>query len=243
MAENCLGYIKFSSRKWLEKLAYGELSFSCSAKFISDYQCSGDETRGDKLEAVFAHVDKKDKRIEESVNRLGRDLEIIDDNDRIYLRRRSSCLVPIYCLFGITDELVDAEEIDSHNVKFTFDFPEEMYKGFSDNEANCSLFIQAKSFEREFEVTTHMLGIQAKKQFVKYLDKENELFFIEPTDEREELFIKSTSYSNQNEYRITLPSIRLQNAFERMPIHLCDINYSDRYIFPYRVSIKFWGKR
>lgn len=94
----CFGYLKFGKRIWVERFAYGELSFSCAGKYISDYQCTGDEARGDRLEAVFAHVPKSDPRVEQCKSRFESDLEIINDGNDVFLRRRSSSLIPVFCL-------------------------------------------------------------------------------------------------------------------------------------------------
>lgn len=243
MGSIVFGYIKFTSEEWAQKTKEGEISFSCSGKFIADEQTTGDTSRGDRLEAVFAHIKKSDERIAKYKEILGTDLEVIEDNEYVYLRRRSSCLVPIYCIFGIYEELVEVKPIDEKSIRFSFDFPEKMYEGFSDESNYTCAFLQAKSFEDEIKSTFESLNIKYICKPVQYRQEEDE-FFIEPTENREELFSKRSIYDGQNEYRIILPDIKLKCICERKNITLNPCNINDKHVLSGgRYGLTFTGKR
>lgn len=230
------GYIRFSERKWLERFVYGEISFSCPGKFIIDAICTADQTRGDYMEAVFARLKSQDRRIEECKQTLGNDLEIIyDKDDYVFLRRRSSCLVPIFCFFAVTADNFKKEENEG-KIKLSFEFPMEMYKGFCDNDQYCSAFVQAKPFDGALKSTFKSLGITYKEQAVDYTEKGKNEFFIEPDKSRQELFYKHPKYVNQHEVRIILPYEKMNSAFQRKEFQL-RIMPEDIYIFPSRVKM------
>lgn len=239
---NIYGYIKFTGEKWANNLADGIVSFSCAGKYIADEQSTGDTSKGDRLEAVFAHLKKGDERIAICKKRFGIDLEIIEDNEYVYLRRRSSCLVPIFCIFGITDSLIKSKELDEHNVRFNFDFPEDMYSGFIKSNYSCA-FLQPQSFELEIDATMNDLAIRYYMKPVVYEIVDGE-FYIEPTDNREELFFKRSIYSNQHEFRIILPDERLSSICKRKNITLNPCNKKDKYVLMNsRYGLSFIGKR
>lgn len=240
---NACGYLRFSEEKLLEKFRDGELSFSCAGKFISDEMCTGDKARGDRLEAVFARVRENDKRIEECKKSLGQDLEVIHDTDGyVFLRRRSSCLVPIFCMFCITENDFKKVSEDEHNVKIQFCFPEKMYRGFSDNGAYCSVFAQAKSFDEAVKKCFEGNGIEYKQKNVNYSEKRKKEFFIIPDDSRSELFYKSPNYDEQNEVRIILPYEKMKSICERKNFQL-SIPNGEIILFPERVGMTIVGRK
>jgi len=243
MDTNIFGYIKFTGETWANNLANGEVSFSCAGKYISDEQTTGDTSRGDRLEAVFAHLKKDDNRIAICEKRFGTDLEVIEDNEYVYLRRRSSCLVPIFCIFGITDSLFKTEVLNEHEVKFSLDFPEDMYGGFTDKSNYSCAFLQAQSFESEIKTTFNSLSIKYNMKPAVYGIVDGD-FYIEPTEAREELFLKRSIYSNQHEYRIILPEERFSSICERKNIMLNPCNKNDKFALTGdRYGLSFIGKR
>lgn len=125
---------------------------------------------------------------------------------------------------------------------FSFNYPKEMYKGFSDGDYSA-VFVQAKPFEEECKNVFKMLGINASRGYVEYIDKEKEYFYCKPTETRNELFLKSTSYKNQNEYRIILPDILLENSTKRFNIQLVGINPEDRLVSDEPILMRFRGKK
>lgn len=233
------GYIKFGEEKWLKRLFYGELSFSCAANFISYAQCTGDKKRGDPYEAIFARLWKNDTRIEEYKYKLEKDLEIIEDGNHVLLRRRSACLVPIFCIFGIPDssEYFEKKEEDDNIVKLKFKFSEEMYQGFSDNSENASVFFQAAPFDKAIEETFNSLTIPKINRLVNYTYRANNEFVIEPNDNYDELFYKRDRYKVQNEYRIILPKIKFTSPCERRSVCVPNIDMTDKYLFHQRVAM------
>ena len=66
---------------------------------------------------------------------------------------------------------------------------------------------------------------------VNYELLQNEIFFIPPTPEHNELFYKSPKFKYQHEGRICLKSITFSHIFERKPLKIFPLNPED-----YRIS-------
>ena len=188
---------------------------------------------------------KNDERIEIYKRTLGDDLEIIDDEGCVYLRRKSSCLVPVLCLYGIKEENFTDKEIDEHTIDFEFDFPEDMYKHFSVDQKSSVLFIQPAPFEKAIQTALSKHSIKYDIRFVKYIDKKKSVFFINPTDSRDELFYKTISdiYNQQQEVRIVLMSESVKNESKRKNIALGKMGDKDINLLDVRVKMRVRGKR
>lgn len=227
---NVLMFFKFGESRWINEIIKGNISFSCIGAFIAQARMYGNEIQGDLYEGVFARLNKDDKRIELMKNQLKGDLEIINDGEYIMLRRHSSKLVPIFCLYGITgkDLLVDNKNMlekhpkGSNQLKHYFD--ESIYTGFSNyNIRNVlgntrrlsTLYIQPEPFL--YNVRHSILDERTKFKIskVNYDLFKNETFFIEPKETYQELFYKFPKYNNQYEIRTCLYSKKFSNCFER----------------------------
>lgn len=245
MEQTIYGYIRFDNEEQLKKITDGKLTFSCAKNWIDEENMGGSTFRGDSLEAVFARVRKNDERIKKCKDDFGEDLEIIDDGEFVYLRRKSSELVPILCLYGIKEENFTAKEIDEHTVDFEFEFPDDMYKHFSGDQKSSALFIQANPFKKAIQDVLSKRGIKYHMKFVKYIDKKNDEFYIEPTDSRCELFYKTRgdTYDWQQEVRIILSSILMNSESKREEIAFEKMNDKDIVPFDVRVKMHVIGKR
>lgn len=172
-------------------------------------------------------------------------MEIIDDREFVYLRRKSSKLVPILCLYGIKEENFTAKELDEHTVDFEFEFPENMYKHFSGDQKSSALFIQAAPFEKAIQNALSKRAIKYQMKLVKYIDKKNDEFYIEPTDSRCELFYKTrgNTYDWQQEVRIILPSMLTNSESKREEIAFGKMSDNDIALLDVRVKLHIRGKR
>lgn len=243
MAINAYGYIRFGEKKWLEKNKYGEISFSCPGKFVNDEMTTGNQSRGDSMEAIFARLPESDRRIEKYKEKLGTDLDILPDKEGyVFLRRKSSLLTPIFCMFCITDKDFELVSQTAEYVKLQFTFPEEMYKGFSDNEKNCSIFTQASDFDNSIKEFFNRKKIKYRMQMVDYCEKDKKEFFIEPDDSRNELFYKRGIYKGQNEARIILPQLKMKSACERKTYNL-GINPNSMHLFNTPTKMVLEGRK
>lgn len=215
-----LFHLRFSDKMcYLEQIRDGVLSFSCPGRYIKEARESGDDKQGDLFEAVFARLRKSNKKILEMRELLGDDLEEIDDGDCIYLRRKSAYLIPTFCTYGYTVGKVyrDGNHYDAgrHNICFSPDL--RMYDGFSKRGDNPYIYlamIKKDTYFKNIDAACIRESTKVVGASVQYIDMANE-FFINPTENYPEIFIKSDSYAYQEEYRLSLPEKKFASVDER----------------------------
>lgn len=209
---------KFGETKWMQELKKGKISFSCPGKYIQIAEETGNSEQGDLYEGIFARLKKGDLRIKECRIKLGDDLEEIYVNDFVFLRRKSTYLIPTFCFYAVKEvDLV--ENVDKAGwQKVRYDFDERMYSGFFNSglalDNFSTLAIQPRPFFEYIE-KKEQFDFRIIKRPINYTEFKKEEFFIEPTDERDELFYKFPKYSYQKEARIILPDIKMLNLEDR----------------------------
>lgn len=225
--DNAVLLFKFGERRWMDRLAAGEISFSCPGNFVYQAKRTGNNVQGDLYDGIFARLEPNDPRIARMETELGRDLEQINDGGYVILRRRSAKLKPIFCMYSYTagDILSDGAISSSgfHNVRHDFD--EKMYSGFSDSLALknvisdshrfTQLTFQPKPFIDRFKISAILNGMKYVMKHVNYELFGQETFFIEPTDQYDELFYKFPKYKYQLEARICLIEMKFDCIFDR----------------------------
>lgn len=223
---------RFGEKRWIEKIADGNLSFSCAGAFINQAKKTGNIVQGDEYEGIFARLYPDDSRIDNMKKRLGNDLEEINQNGYVLLRRKSAKLKPIYCFYGYTarDVLEDAniEQLGENVIRHEFD--ERMFGGFSNSEDVKNVLsedrrftmisLQPKPFVDRVRFFMAHNGYGFKMGKVNYELLSDDTFFIEPTSEYNELFYKSPEYSYQYEARICMKDMRFHNIFERFDLDI-----------------------
>jgi len=230
---NAVCLFRFTEKQWADRFIDGEISFSCPGKFIYQNKITGNEEQGDKLEAVFAKLKKDDERIQIAKETLGRDLEIIVDDETegeyVYLRRRSAKLKPIFCIYACTagdlleDNIANIEKTGWQLLPHTFD--DKMYGGFSQtyqfnnvmNEKKrfTQLLIDAKAFIDRIRYGLFFESKAYKMEKLNYDEFKKETFYIEPTNEYLELFYKRPEYRYQHEARIVLIADKFNTINDR----------------------------
>lgn len=55
---------RFGEKRWIEKIADGNLSFSCAGAFINQAKKTGNTVQGDEYEGIFARLYPDDSRID-----------------------------------------------------------------------------------------------------------------------------------------------------------------------------------
>lgn len=241
---------KFGEQRWISKVAQGELSFAAPGSFIRQAELTENKIQGDALEAVFAHIPNNDSRLKEMQDLLGNQLEIINDGDFVFLRRRHAKYIPTFCFYSYTagDALRDGNHIHTGFQKLHFEFDERMYYGFSceelKNVVNLNrrfslMFIQPQEFVNRIKIALGAQSLSYKMDRVKYIDMHKE-FFVEPTDTYDELFYKSDVYSYQCEGRICLHNIPFSNIYERYPLKICKFNVGkDCHIVDMKIHVEY----
>lgn len=226
----------------IQRLYGGEVSFSCAKAYIFQAKHGGNDEQGDSDEAVFARLKKGDPRIEEMKLRLEKDLEIIDDGLHVKLRRKSSCYIPIFCCYSLlySDFASQVKQVGDNLVRI--DIPDKIYNGFL-GEANCKnvfsndhrtmgVFFQPRPFFEHIEAALTASGHPFRRDAIDYEIEAAEEFFIEPTDQRKELFCKRPKYQYQHEERIILHRERLDAFFDRLNISIVPLADDDRHLMP-----------
>ncbi len=235
----------------MDKLVQGELSFSCSGNFIYQAKISGNDIQGDQLECVFARLHKEDKKILEMKSLLKKDLEVIDDNDYVLLRRKSAKFKPIYCFYGYTakDALIDGQITCAGHTTIQHNIDNRMYCGFSDNIKMknvisdpfrfTQVILQPKPFIERVKKAMNKNGFRYTMRRVNYELLKDETFFIEPNENYDELFYKFPKYEYQYEARICIKDIKFTNIFERYNLEISDIPESDYWMMHEELYLKF----
>lgn len=234
--DNAIMLYKFNESRWINKILNGELSFSCAGAYIHQAKQTHNYIQGDEFEGVFARLQNNNPKIQEMKNKLGKDLEILPDNNYCFLRRKSAKLKPIFCFFSYTaeDALHDKQpgKIGKQRVRLNFD--QRMFNGFAPSSirnviSNSHMFTLVYLSPRSFieRIKCFLLSNPYKMDQIEYISLNNEEFFIEPTDEYNELFYKSKTYCYQHEARICLLGIKFSNIFDRYPLHIGKLNAKD----------------
>lgn len=241
---------KFSENQWINKLIQGEVSFSCAGAFIIKAKNTGNIVQGDELEGVFARQHINSPTIELMRKKLGNDLEEIQDGDYVFLRRKSSKLKPIFCWYAYTaeDAVYDGKPNVAGKQKVKLEFDERLFEGFasesignviSDDHRFTMILLQPKPFIDKIKLALSLRRYAYQMHPVKYIDIHEEEFFIEPTEEYPELFIKSNEYYYQHEARICITSEKFNNVFQRNTLLIGKFNIDDYNIVHSRIYVEF----
>lgn len=227
-------FLKIGKKKYVEPIGDGIISFGCAAKYVRDFRLYNNSEQGDEYEAVFARLKKGNVNIGTFQQLLGSDLEIIDDNEYVKLRRRSSLHAPIFCLYAIqardVQQYAEPKE-GQQNVKY--DDYCKMQKGFADliNKnvmETGSLYCEGIMYPREFAIRFFHYcfknNVPSCIKKIDYVTKASDEYIIPPNADRMELFFKDKAYSYQNEYRLVLPTLSLSSVDERYIIDIGGID-------------------
>ena len=234
-------FFKFGIHKWMQKLVEGELSFSCTGSFIFQAIHTDNDIQGDKLEGVFARLRKDDPLIIQMGSKLGKDLEIIPDNEcYVLLRRKSSKYRPIFCLYSYADkDILDDCTSPAPGRQFvTHTFASEMYTGFADTYEARNVVVpdlrfaqvtlsKSATFLMRLKVSLNAQKLKHKIGYVNYTEFEKETFFIPPTENYDELFYKFPKYKSQHEVRICLPELSFSHIGQRFNLDIGKLSDSE----------------
>lgn len=233
--ENALILFKFGVAKWMKALKDGKVSFSCPGQYINIAKDSGNSEQGDLYEGVFARLKGTDPRIEQCRGKLGEDLEILPDGDFVLLRRKSTYFIPTFCFYSFRgiDLLQNVSRPGLQQVRHDFD--ERMYSSFSSNavlndnpdDTPTTLILQAAPFQEQVVQAVQRENFRVEISHINYTLFENEEFYIEPTDQRKELFYKFPKYSYQKEARILLHGLKIKNLNERYTLDIGPLSDKD----------------
>ncbi|WP_312072174.1 hypothetical protein [Anaerotignum propionicum] len=250
--DNAIMLYKFGQKRWMQKILEGELSFSSPGAFIQQAKTTGNYVQGDLTEGVFARLLSSDCRVEEMKKRFGNKLEIIPDGKYLFLRRKSVKFKPIFCFFSYTagDALKDNDISKAGKQALNFEFDERMYAGFAedfssklmiDKYRGTVLFLQPKPFIDRAKHSLKIKRIPYRLKKIQYIDMTSGEFFIEPTDNYDELYYKSNKYEYQHEVRICLTGKKFLDISERYPLKILPLSKDDYEMCFKEIYVEFEG--
>ncbi len=220
--------MKVGQECWINKLKKGEACFSLVNDFIEEGERTNNNEQGDKFEGVFARLEKTNPKIDEMSKRLGKDLEIIEDGDYVLLRRKSCRSKQVFCLYGLYIEdaiLIKETDLGEGKVlnKYILIPSKKMFGDFLNGNNTTSISTWGVSFslghlQRRFEEKLEEKGIGCQLVKVKYDFADNDEFFIEPTDDYQELGYKTKRLSYQKEARFILSKELKGNILNFIPL-------------------------
>ena len=205
--------LKISQPKWIKKLSEGSAWFGKIDGYIKKAIETNNDDQGDRYEGVFARLHKKSLDIDKYKVSLGDDLEIIEDVDYCFLRRKSSRVQKAFCMYGI--RLSDLTIIDVYNPdskvpkgKFRCNIDAKMYNGFLQDGGKAvdvaGFYCSAGHLHEALEKALSAKGYRWKRDMIQYDIDLNKEFVIEPTDGYPELWHKRKDLSYQHESRIII---------------------------------------
>ncbi len=203
--------LKISQPDWIEKLKNGEAWFGKINNYIEEAEKNNNNEQGDRFEGVFARCKRASELIGRYSNLLGDDLEIVDDGDYCFLRRKSSRLLKALCMYGIKNSDLQIIEIinDSETnpfVKFRYDIDERMYNNFLQDGSSPSevagFYASAGHFNEAIENSLYKNGYFWKRAMIQYDIDVTAEFCIDISDDYPELWHKRCDLCYQHESRI-----------------------------------------
>lgn len=212
--------LKISQKQWIEKLSGGSAWFGLIDNYIKQAEETDNNEQGDRYEGVFARCRRTSNLVERYQSIFGGDIEIIDDDEFCFLRRKTSRYMHAFCMYGIknTDlkvigdiELVDGE----YKGKYHYDIDTKMYEGFlqdgNDKSQVAGYYCSAGHINEAIEKALKIRGYRWKRDMVKYDVDLRQEFFIEPLPDYPELWHKRKELSYQHETRFLLYDVDSKN--------------------------------
>ena len=229
--DHALMLFKFGINKYMKELQNGRLFFSCAGNYVYIAKNNGNSEQGDEEEGVFARLKKHDLKIDECIKKYGKDLEIMDDGSHVKLRRRSSLLYPLFCLYAYrAKDVLENSNIKSGTHKYKHNFNSKIFEAFSQSSKSKNVlseeflpticFFQPKPFVDVVRYSLIVNNITYKMKAINYDVKSNEQYYIEPDDARSELFYKNPKYEYQHEARICVSNRKFTSIFENEIINV-----------------------
>lgn len=205
--------LKISQPKWIKLFRDGSAWFGKIDNYIKKALESNNDDQGDRYEGIFAHVRKDSAEVEKYQTALSEDLEIIDDGDFCFLRRKSSRKQKAFCLYGIKkSELTIIEvynpEAETPIGRFRCNISPKMYDGFLQDGGTAAdvagYYCSAGHINDALEKTLRLNGYYWKRAMIQYDIDLNAEFIIEPSEGYPELWHKRKDLSYQHESRIII---------------------------------------
>lgn len=206
-------FMKIIEAKYKNSFKDGEIHFSTPKSWI-DYQNNG---RGDRFEGTYANPMKYSKKVKTKLALFDDSYkeEGLDNENRIYLKRKSSVEKYCFCFYNLNDSLFEEESIKRNVTEKSYEtdvaayIKENFFVDFCDNmDSKYTVFLlDPEKFHNKLINSIEKLQVKRKNilsQDIKYVDLRKR---FEIKKNENELFFKDFLFSHQNEHRVIINSI------------------------------------
>ena len=205
--------MKIIETQYKESFEKGEIHFSTPESWIN-YQNTG---RGDRFEGTYANPMKYSRKKITKKLALFDDSYIeegLDEESRIYLKRKSSVKKYCCCFYNLNEELFKEKNIKENNNEKVFEndveayIPKKYFEDFLDdmNSQYTVFLLDPEKFYNQLIGSIKRLKVKKENilsQDIEYVDLKRR-FQIEKNEN--ELFFKDIRFKHQNELRIIINS-------------------------------------
>lgn len=205
--------LKIAQQEWIKRLKDGSAWFGKINNYIEKAIEADNDDQGDRYEGIFARTLKRSSLVEKYSVIFGDDLEIIDDGEYCFLRRKSSKLQKAFCTYGIRKSELEITEVinpddETPLCRFQYFISPRMYNGFlQDGSAPADVagfYCSAGHLNSAIEQALRSAGYRWKRDMIEYDIDLSQEFFIEPLDGYPELWHKRVDLAYQHESRIVI---------------------------------------
>ncbi len=212
-SKNLVLCLKISQPKWIEKLQSGEAWFGAINNYITEAEKTNNNEQGDRFEGIFAHLPKNALSVHECKVRFGDDLEIIDDGDFCFLRRKSARFHYAFCMYGVKNtelKLIDEPKNIGGVLKghFRYEIAPQMYNSFLQDGSTASevagYYCSPGHIVENIEQKLNESQYNWARKMIEYDIEIEKEFFIEPSSDYPELWHKRKDLDYQHEMRFLI---------------------------------------
>lgn len=214
-----------------------QITFSCSANWYDYAVKHKNDTVGDQLECVYAHLPIGDPRINEvdcHGNPMGNNLTMLFDerNQSVYLRHEPVLLTPAFCFYQCT---IDRDSIIENN-GLRFDLYEYCRgMGYKLEDVLFLVIHNPGEFEQDLrknvplavKENAELLVLDGSGGYVQAFDDKNPInycpvdydkhnfddFFYKKNTYKQEMWWKGSKYRTQSEGRVVVPSVHFRQRY------------------------------
>lgn len=207
-----MGLVKFT--QYTDYLKAGNLRMSNLKTYIDWEEESGIKGIGDKLEAsrVFSDVGVK-------MYKAGTDVLVAEGvAESMNFNVTADTLLPVYCMYAVDAEVLEITKEDDQFYYTKFSVPDETIKRLVEEFGDKMLFINPAPFMERVQQVFQEKGYSLKADKVKYDDySKNDSERLKSYKDKESTdvcFWKDNYFIDQNEYRIIVPNLSIEQPLE-----------------------------
>ncbi|PID20988.1 hypothetical protein CSV61_12260 [Sporosarcina sp. P3] len=210
--DQLMGLVKFT--QYTDYLKAGNLRMSNLKTYIDWEKESGIKGIGDKLEAsrVFSDVGIKVFMAETEV--------LVSEGvaESFNFHVNEDTLLPVYCMYAVDAKVLEITKEDDRFYYTKFSVPDETIKRLVEEFGDKMIFINPAPFIEMVQQTFKKKSYGLKANKVKYDDySKNNSERLKAYEDKESIdvcFWKDKYFEDQNEYRIIIPNLSIEEPLE-----------------------------